>query len=254
MLGPMAEPQQPAVIGEQVFRMKARQLPSEDEAKAILEDAQASAEVTRLHREGFEELVLASVGRGLFADANGNLWRRQHGEPRDGRRPLDHGFVIAGDGRPAWFSRPEFGQIRTASELEARDKQRAEAVAEQTKTREALLAASAKKASRVLTYRDLRGGVGPGSLAEAAEAIRAEGGRLDVANGRLFVVMPTRDPITDSFRVDDGRATGAARLLYAAEEVVVGCLTGKKPLPDAELTPAGALIPAKYRNHRRAEP
>jgi hypothetical protein len=35
MLGPMAEPQQPAVIGEQVFRMKARQLPSEDEAKAI---------------------------------------------------------------------------------------------------------------------------------------------------------------------------------------------------------------------------
>jgi hypothetical protein len=116
----------------------------------------------------------------------------------------------------------------------------------------ALLAASAKKASRVLSYRDLQGGVGPGSLAEAAEAIRAEGGRLDVANGRLFVVLPNRDPITDSFRVDDGRATGAARLLYAAEPLVVEALTKKQPLSDAELSGAGAPIPTKYANDRQA--
>jgi hypothetical protein len=243
----------PSVVGETVFRT--RQLPSEDEAKAILADAQAEAEVARFRREGFEELALTPTSRrDLFADGNGHLWRRQLGEPRDGRRPLDHGFVIAGGGRPAWYARPEFGQIRTVAELEARDKERAEAAEEQTKTREALLAASAKKASRVLSYRDLQGGAGPGTLAEAAEAIRAEGGRLDVANGRLFVVLPNRDPITDSFRVDDGRATGAARLLYAAEPIVVEALTKKKPLPDGELTAAGALIPAKYQNHRRAEP
>ncbi len=117
--------------------------------------------------------------------------------------------------------------------------------------REALLDASAKAANRVGSFRDLHGG--PGTLAEAAELIRNEGGRLDVANGRLFVVIPPTAP-GGGFRVDNGRVRGAAQLLYMGEELVVAALKAKRPLLEEELTPAGALVPAKYQNHRRAEP
>jgi hypothetical protein len=117
--------------------------------------------------------------------------------------------------------------------------------------REALLDASAKAANRVVSFRDLHGG--PGTLAEAAELIRNEGGRLDVANGRLFVVIPPTAP-GGGFRVDNGRVRGAAQLLYMGEELVVAALKAKRPLLEEELTPAGALVPAKYQNHRRAEP
>jgi hypothetical protein len=39
-----------------------------------------------------------------------------------------------------------------------------------------------------------------------------------------------------------GNVLAAARVLYTAETVVAEHLARKEPLPDAEVTPAGALV------------
>jgi hypothetical protein len=42
--------------------------------------------------------------------------------------------------------------------------------------------------------------------------------------------------------VHSGSAQHAAGLLYRAEPLVLAALQAKKPLPDREITPAGALL------------
>lgn len=58
---------------------------------------------------------------------------------------------------------------------------------------------------------------------------------MELRNGELVVALPP-----GLFRTGEG-PWQAARILYTAHRAVVACLRERRPLPDKEILPSGAL-------------
>jgi hypothetical protein len=178
----------------------------------------------------FDQLTgVHSIGRGLWADDTGRLW--QH----DGA--LEHkpesAFTVGPDLEPVWFKRPKGGP-QTLEQLEIHDARQAKAAEAQEKEREAQRRELRKLAVPItLGHYESAARM---TLAEAGRRVLAAGGKLEVRNGHLVVSLPPHAI------GGHGSALPAARVLYTAETVVTECLARKEPLPDAEVTPAGALV------------
>jgi hypothetical protein len=73
-------------------------------------------------------------------------------------------------------------------------------------------------------------------LRGAAERIDQAGGKIEIDRGRLVVSLPPGAGMFGTEPLD------AAKILYLAESTVVAALNRGDDLPDAPVTPAGALI------------
>jgi hypothetical protein len=199
-----------------------------EEARAKLQ----AQELEGLRQRGFRIFEwddLAEQAHGLLADSDGYLWKVARGEPLEGHQPGTSAVAL---GR-GYVMRPKDSEPRTQAELDrllaAEEAQRAKAAKQAAADLEAR-----RKAAQPVSFAQVQGWPRM-SLAEAAAAIEARAGRLEVRDGRLLVCLPASADWT-------GTTLHAAALLYAAESVVVDCLRAKKPLPDREVSPAGALL------------
>jgi hypothetical protein len=75
------------------------------------------------------------------------------------------------------------------------------------------------------------------TLRGAAERIDRAGGKVELRGDRLAVCLPL-----DAGKMWSSEPLDAARVLYIAEPAVVAALTNDEPLPDAPVTPGGAVI------------
>ena len=124
---------------------------------------------------------------------------------------------------------------RTIEQLERRDERRAKAAEQAEQERQARLAALRKDAAPV-TFGQVEPTARGLTLAEAGRRIADAGGKVEAKDGRLLVSLPVSAG-------GDPAPLGAARMLYAAEAVVVEHLAAKRPLPDRQALPTGALAP-----------
>lgn len=194
-------------------------------------------EADQARRDGFTELDATAIGerdRYLVDQRTGGLYLPLKAGWE--RIPGQHYFYADNTGRLHWLKRPEVGP-RTLDEL---DEQIAEGLA-------AAAAAEANRITRLrasryrpATLADVRPDAwtrGLPSLAEAAAIVARNEGELTVDHGHLLVQLPDvvlRPP------GDDVRQ--ALEVLHCAERAVVACLKAGKALPDAHVTPAGAVI------------
>jgi hypothetical protein len=74
-------------------------------------------------------------------------------------------------------------------------------------------------------------------LRGAAERIDHAGGKIEVARDRLVVSLPP-----GAGKAWSAEPLDAARILYLAESTVVAALNRGDDLPDAPVTPTGAVI------------
>jgi hypothetical protein len=198
----------------------------QEQARAQLHDD----ELQQLRQRGFRIFSwdeLTEQAHGWLSDPDGYLWRLTAGEPLEGHQP---GTSAVGLGR-GWVVRPEGSDPRTLTELDKLVKveqaQQAESRRKQVAQREAIRKTAPPVTAGVLL------GVGALTLAEAARKVEAAPGRLEVRGGRLVVHLPPTA----------GRsARNAAALLYTGEQHVVEALKAKRPIPDREITGAGALV------------
>jgi hypothetical protein len=202
--------------------------PSEQE----MHQARKAAELEKL-AEKYEQLgAMQSVGRGLWASADGRLWqpdRAIEGHSADGAFAIDQAL------EPVWFQRPKQGP-RTVAELEVRREREAKAADRQERERQAQLKALRKTALPV-TFGQVETSARGVTLAEAARRIANVGGTVEVEGGRLVVSLPPSVP------GGVGLVLVFCRMLYAAEDVVTAALKSKAPLPEREVLPSGALAP-----------
>lgn len=74
------------------------------------------------------------------------------------------------------------------------------------------------------------------TLRQAADRIDQAGGKIEVRRDRLVVSLPPNAATFGREPID------AARVLYMAEPTVAAALKAGDDLPDAPVTPAGALL------------
>jgi hypothetical protein len=194
-----------------------------------------AAEVESLRACGFQVFAwddLTEAPDGWLADADGRLWRAAHGEPLDGWQPDVHAAAL---GR-GWLAPAARGEPRTLTELEAGVAAR-EAQQAQAARRAAQALEEQRKLAQPVTAAQLEGAPHM-TLAEAAQAVEAAGGRLELSREDRLVVC-----LRPGWTSYTSRLATAAAVLYAAEGVVVAALKAKRALPDAEVTPNGALLP-----------
>jgi hypothetical protein len=77
----------------------------------------------------------------------------------------------------------------------------------------------------------------PSRVVAAAERIDQAGGKIEVDRDRLVVSLPP-----GAGKTWGSEPLDAARILYLAEPTVVAALKRGDELPDAPITPAGAVI------------
>jgi hypothetical protein len=190
------------------------------------------AEELEKFAERFEQLTgVHSVGRGLWADDSGRLW--QHDSSFESHNPERDAFTVGPDLEAVWFKRPKGGP-ETVEQLEVQQARQAAAAEQQERERQARLREARKLALPVtLGHFDTTCRM---TLVEAGRRVLDAGGKLEVRGGRLVVSLPPG--ATGGM----GNVLAAARVLYTAETVVAEHLARKEPLPDAEVTPAGALV------------
>jgi hypothetical protein len=75
------------------------------------------------------------------------------------------------------------------------------------------------------------------TLAQAAERIDQAGGKIELRRDRLVVCLPP-----GAGKMYGTEPLDAARVLYLAEPAVVALLAKGEALPDAPITPAGAVL------------
>jgi hypothetical protein len=205
-----------------------------DSEAAAKREVQA-AELASLRARGFtiyEWDDLREVGDGWLADADDRLWRAQRGEPVvEGFRPGQHAVGL-GPGR-GYLRTPERDEPPSLAELEKRQAAAEAAQAESQRKAQADFEARQAEAPPVTATR--LAGRRALTLRDAGEVVARAAGRLEVRGGRLVVSLP----------MDATSSTlAAAGLLYDAEAVVADAVKAKRELPDAEVTPAGALLPS----------
>lgn len=214
-------------------------MPSAETRDEQLREAAALAKVDGWVRRGGRVLDLDKLERAgtyLVERGTSEVWVHAPGEPRAGRDPKQDACGITdGPGFGVrWYraARDEKGQLLTLDALVTRDRQ-AETRANRQRDREL---ARLRKEARPVTVSDLDGGERL-TLGAAAERIKEAGGKLELRAGRLVVQLPP-----EALGLWGHAAKTAALRLYAAEEVVTTCLREKRPLPDAETTPGGAVV------------
>ncbi len=172
-------------------------------------------------------------------DRDGNLWIYDAGMPATGYKPNTHAVYVNDDGSWNYLTAAAASGRENApkdrAELERRARDAQEQTERQAAEQERHLGALRKTAQPV-TSGDLDRALSM-TLAQAAEHIDRAGGKLEVHRDRLVVSLPP-----GAGKLWSSEPLDAARVLYLAEGVVVPLVKSGKPLPDAPITPAGALL------------
>jgi hypothetical protein len=175
----------------------------------------------------------------LIAEDDGSVWTLEDGAPFSGYRPNTNAVLLGKRNSWAYLTAASASSTgnapRDRAELERRARDAEEQAERQAAERERALAALRNSAAPV-TAGDIESAL-KWTLRGAAERIDQAGGKIEVARDRLVVSLPP----------GAGRAWGtepldAARILYMAEPTVVAALNRGENLPDAPITPAGAVI------------
>jgi hypothetical protein len=174
----------------------------------------------------------------LVAKDDGSIWTVEGGMPLSGYRPTTNAVLVGKGNTWAYLTAASASSISNAprdlAELERRARAAEEQAERQAAERERKLATLRTTAVPVTS-----GDLDPTlkmTLAQAAERIEQEGGRIDLERERLVVFLPSGAGTFGSGPLD------AARVLYLAEPTVVAALKRGDALPDAPVTPAGAVI------------
>jgi hypothetical protein len=220
--------------------------------------ALTAQEAKRAEREGLTELDWAEVEERppyLVLKADGSLWRREVGIPKEGRRPRDWRYAITNpdNGVPVvlWFRRSLAPAPETVAELDRREAEKRKAAerqqAEVKRKREAL---RKHPPARTLTLGDTDTVIGKATLRELARRLESAGGVLMVERDGGLTVRATS--------VNDNVLRLGQALTAASETILVLCKRKPGPvdpetLPDGELTIAGDLLPPSLLGHGEVE-
>lgn len=197
--------------------------------------AERAEALDRLIHKGFEMLSgVTSAGEGFYSTDDGRLWVLERGTPAHGYDAAIHAFAPNRGLEAVWFSRPDDGRPKTVDAL-ARLRERRERSAETQLAEREAERGRLRKTARPVTIGDLDRACRM-TLAEAHQRVSNAGGTVGVEGGRLIVSLPP------SALGGAASALPAARVLYGAAAAVVERLGRKEPLPDATVTPCGALI------------
>jgi hypothetical protein len=211
------------------------------EVRDLSDEEVAKMKLVAAGKRGFQVFLASDLDRTFepwLCDSDGGCWIFQHGEPADGWNPQIHAVVVQPDG--GWYyvwpahESQRHDAPNSRAELEARARRREterERQEAEARTNLELLRSQA----RPVTLGDLDPAT-RSTLAEAGQRVEQAGGNLEVAKGRLVISLPPT-------AATDPSAVSALRQLYLAETEVVTCLKAKRPLPDKEILPSGALAP-----------
>ena len=220
--------------------------------------ALTAQEAKRAEQEGFTEFEWSEVEDRppyLVLKADGSLWRREVGIPKDGRKPRDWRYAITNPDRGVpvilWFHRSLAPAPETAAELDEREERKRKAAdkaaAEALRKREAL---RKNPPARTVVMGDTDPVIGAASLRELARRLESAGG----------VLMVERDGgLTIRAHSANDNVLRLARALTAASATIL-TLAKRKPgpidpetLPDAQLTIGGDLLPPSLLGHGEVE-
>jgi hypothetical protein len=175
----------------------------------------------------------------LVARADGSIWTLEGGMPLSGYRPTTNALLVGKANSWAYLTAVSASSIgnppRDLAELERRAAKAAEDAKRQRAAQEQRLRELRKQATPVTVgWLDSTLRM---TLAEAAEWVNAAGGRIELRKGddALVVSLPPSEMGWG------GAPVHAAELLYRARGEVVACLRDKRPFPDVEVLPSGAL-------------
>jgi hypothetical protein len=175
----------------------------------------------------------------LVAKDDGSIWTCEAGMPLSGYRPQTNAVLVGKNNSWAYLTSAPASSLgnapRDRAELERRARDAEEQAERQAAEHQRTLAALRNLAAPVTT-----GDIEPAlkwTLRGAAERIDQTGGKIEVARDRLVVSLPP-----GAGKTWGSEPLDAARILYLAESTVVAALKGGEDLPDAPVTPAGAVV------------
>jgi hypothetical protein len=203
---------------------------------------QKKADLLAYGQQGYRTLLVDELDwthKPWLIARDGSVWFLEAAQPLGGQKPATHALLVGRDSSWTFLvSAAASGQDdapRDARELEERQKRKEERQREAQQEHERALAQKRKTATPVTVGR-LFDPQTQMTLRAAAQHVHLAGGRIESVGDRLVVYLPPTAPLWN------GAVLNAARILYAAERVVLDALAGGEALPDSEVTPAGALI------------
>ena len=174
----------------------------------------------------------------LVAKDDDSIWTLESGMPLSGYRPNTNAVLVGKNNSWAYLTAASASSMsnkpRDRAEVERRARD-AEAQAERQRAEHERNLVALRAAAVPVTTGDLDPAMRM-TLAQAGERIDQAGGRIEVDHGRLIVCLPAGAGTFGTGPLD------AAKVLYAGESAVVALLMKGEALPDAPITPAGAVI------------